>query len=207
MAKALWREIEGEPWLDNPRRRRRRTRGRKRSRKGRMPAALKAYWANKRRKRGGVTVARRRRRHRANPRAARRRHRRNPGGTFGRRNWMGSIMKGLKGGTGVVLGKAASRAIPTLLRLPRAGILGSAIQGLTGVLLAPVVQKFLGGEWGTAFLYGAFAAPIESLIVGMNVPILSPALSSYADEVSAIPNGVTTMGLPGFTSDEEDVVM
>lgn len=150
----------------------------------------------------------RRRHHRSNPRRHhRRRFRRNPGLT---RGFTGNIMKGIKGGTGVVLGKAAVRAIPTLVRLPTTGIMGAAVQGITGVLLAPMVSRFLGGEWGTAFLYGAFAAPIESLIVGMNVPVLGPALSAYPGEgMGAIPGpGITALAapavLPGFTFDEEE---
>lgn len=142
--------------------------------------------------------------HRTRVRAARagwrhRSHRRrrfshNP---FRVRGMMGNVMKGLKGGTGVVLGKAAVRALPTLVRLPTAGVLGAAVQGLTGVILAPVVQKFLGGEWGTAFLYGAFAAPIESLIVGMNIPLLAPALSAYPGAgLSAYPGGGPLGAIP-----------
>lgn len=146
------------------------------------------------------------RRHRSNPRRHhRRRFRRNPGFT---RGLTGNIMKGIKGGTGVVLGKAAVRAIPALVRLPVTGVMGAAVQGITGVVLAPIVQKFLGGEWGTAFLYGAFAAPIESLIVSMNIPVLGPALSSYPGEgLSAIPGpGISALSAGGFIEDEEVLV-
>lgn len=117
-------------------------------------------------------------------------------------------MRGIKGGTGVVLGKAAVRALPSLVRLPTTGVMGAAVQGVTGVLLAPFVSRFLGGEWGTAFLYGAFAAPIESLIVGMNIPVLGPALSAYPGEgMSAIPGpGLNTLAAGGFIEDEEIVV-
>jgi hypothetical protein len=196
--KALWSEIDGEPWLDNPRKKRR-------HRRNRMPAGLARYWRTHRR--GGKS-----RRHRRNPESHRtrvaaarkgwrrrgRRHRRNPF-MGGRGGMFSAVKRGIIGGTGVVLGKAASRAIPTLVNLPRTGVLGAAIQGATGVLLAPFVTKFMGGEWGTAFLYGAFAAPIESLIVGFKVPVLAPALSSYPDELAALPSRGGTPSLEAYS--------
>jgi hypothetical protein len=146
---------------------------------------------------------------------ARRHHRRHrkrrfrhnpPGGGFAR-GMMGRVMEGLKGGAGVVLGKAAVRAIPTMARLPRTGPVGIAVQALVGVVVAPFVDRFLRG-WGKPFLYGAFAAPLESVVVGLNLPIIGPALSSYPDELSAIPATVTSLGdagaPPGFMIDDEE---
>lgn len=121
---------------------------------------------------------------------------------------MGRVMEGLKGGAGVVLGKAAVRAIPTMVGIPRTGMLGIGAQAAIGVVLAPFVDRFLRG-WGKPFLYGAFAAPLESLAVSLNLPVVGPALSSYPDELSAIPATVTALGggvdaAPGFMIDDEE---
>lgn len=203
MATKLWTEIEGEPWIDNPRRKRRRRGGKQRKRRTRRSAAQGAPVARKRRRKS-IGFA-------ANPRRHRRRRgfRRNPisfGGITSR------IKDGLKGGLGVVVGKAAARAIPTMLGQSRSGVLGLALQGLVGVFVAPFAAKFGGAEFGKAFLWGAFAAPIESAVVGFNVPLLAPALSAYADaDLSAIPYVPGALsappGMPGFTTDDEEMAL
>lgn len=131
---------------------------------------------------------------------------------------MARAKEGIIGGAGVVLGKGISRAVPTLIGQSRTGVLGIVISGLAGIFLSPIVKKIGGSDLGTGFLYGAFAAPIESFVVGMNIPILSPSLSSYADELAAIPYqpgalrgqpdgmGFTTLN-PGFEDLEEQAVM
>lgn len=158
---------------------------------------------------------RRRRRHNpfiANPRKRHRRRgfRRNPLSLGGRGGIMGKVMDGLKGGVGVVLGKAAARAVPTFIGQDRTKPIGIALQALAGIILAPIVGRFGGGEIGRAFLWGAFAAPIEGFVVGANIPMLSPALSSYPEELSALPyvpgalSAGPGAGMPGFTIDEEE---
>jgi len=147
----------------------------------------------------------RRRRHSKRRSRGQRRYRGNPPAFA--RGLMGRVMEGLKGGAGVVLGKAAVRAIPTIARLPRTGPIGIAVQAGVGVILAPFVDRFFRG-FGRPFLYGAFAAPLESLVVSLNVPVIGPALSSYPDELSAIPATVTALGgvdaAPGFMIDDEE---
>jgi hypothetical protein len=144
----------------------------------------------------------RRRHHRR--RHGRRRFRSNP--AFAR-GLMGRVMEGVKGGAGVVLGKAAVRAIPQMVGIARTGVVGIAAQAAVGVMLAPFVDKMLRG-WGKPFLYGAFAAPLETFAVSLNLPVIGPALSSYPDELSAIPATVTALGdagaAPGFMIDDEE---
>lgn len=202
----LWTDIDGEPWLDNPRRKRRRRRTTTRHRRARRRAKEAPVARAHRRRRRRHSFRRNPESHRTRVRAARRgaRHRRryhrNPlGGGMMRR-----VTEGLKGGVGVVLGKAAARAIPTFIGQPRTGPIGIGLQALAAVVLTPVVAKFAGGEFGKAFLYGGFAAPLEGLAVGMNIPILSPALSSYPDELRAIPYVPGALRGLSVMSDEED---
>lgn len=132
---------------------------------------------------------------------------------------MARAKEGVIGGTGVVVGKGISRAVPTLIGQSRTGVIGIVISGLAGIFLSPIAKKIGGADFGAGFLYGAFAAPIESFVVSLNVPVLSPALSSYADELAAIPYqpgalrgvpgdgmGFTTLN-PGFEDIEEQAVM
>lgn len=141
----------------------------------------------------------------------RRRFRHNPLGLRG--GIVQRVTEGVKGAIGVVAGKVASRAIPTMIGLPRTGTMGIAVQALTGVVLAPFVGRMVGGDFGKAFLWGAFASPVESLVVRLNLPVVAPALSSYADEVAAIPYAPGAMsaalgaGMPGFTIDEEEAAL
>lgn len=223
----LWTEVDGEKWLDNPRRRRRRKAGArrragsKRSKARRSPpagfASWRAYMAHIRgMKKGGRGMARRKRgarRHRArhNPpgrRHARRRFRRNIPAFA--RGWMSTAVTGLKGGAGVVLGKAVGRSVPAIIKQDKNSLIGIAIQLAVGVFVAPFVSKFAGPVVGNGFLYGTFASPIESQVLKMNLPVISPALSSYADEMNAIPvvrSLAAPAGMPGFTIDEEEQML
>lgn len=164
-----------------------------------------------------MPARRRRRRRRHSPvmltarHGRKRRHfRRNPIGFGGRGGIVGKVMDGLKGGVGVVLGKATARAIPTFIGQDRTKPIGIVLQALAGIVLAPIVGRFGGGEIGRAFLWGAFAAPIEGFVVGANIPMLSPALSSYPEELSALPyvpgalGAGPASGMPGFTISEDE---
>lgn len=203
MAAKLWTEIDGEPWLDNPRRRRRRKAkaSHRRRRKASIPKG--GSMARKRRRRpaaaGGVPFRRKGRR---------RGFRRNPI-LGGRGNLMRTVTEGVKGGLGVLAGKVAARAVPTLIGQPRTGMVGMAIQAAVAIVLAPMVGRFAGGEFGKAFLWGSFASPLESVVVKLNLPVIGPALSSYADELSAVPYVPGALAgprgaLPGFSVSEED---
>src|ERR1700674_3513621 len=108
MATKLWSEIDGEPWLDNPRRRRRRTKARKRGRKRSRSRTLVLANPRRRRRSRGRFVAGR------NPHRRRHRYHRNPG--FGGLRGIGArVVDGLKGGLAVLAGEAAASAIPKLI--------------------------------------------------------------------------------------------
>lgn len=218
----LWTEIDGEPWLDNPKRRRRRSKGRKRHGRFRKGSkAAKAFMAsirpNKRRGR------RRHKKHRAaitrrNPVARRRHHRRhhrrfhrNP--LVSARGLTGRVMDGLKGGAGVLIGDAAAGAVTNLVPVAaiQAGPLQGVAEALVGVFGAPFVARWLGAEWGKAFLWGSFARPMRRIAVGL--PVLGPALAAYPGNLAAYPGNLaalpsgraSTLTLGDIMSDEEDM--
>lgn len=195
-ATKLWSEIDGEPWLDNPRRRRRRSKakGRKRSHRRRRaaPAALNPF-RKRRRSRG---------RARANP-FRRRRHHRNPFGG-GMRGIGGKVMDGVKGGLAVLAGEAAASAIPKLLPIAaiQTGMLNAVAEAAVGVLTAPFVAKVVGQKWAQIYLYGAFSRPLKGFIVSANLPIISPALAAYPGSMlQALP--VPALSAYGSTADDE----
>lgn len=126
-------------------------------------------------------VARRRRTFAANPprrirRRSRRRFRRNPGTVKG---LIGMATQGLKDAAGVVVGKTAARALPQVLGLPQAGAMGLGIQAVAALVVGYGASRFLGHDVGRMVLAGGLAAPLESAVKQMNIPIVSAALSAY----------------------------
>ena len=78
----------------------------------------------------------------------------------------------------VIVGKAGARTIPAMLpNLPKEGNIGLAIQALTAVVLGLVADMVLSPAQAKIILAGALTAPIETLVVAMNVPFLAPALA------------------------------
>jgi hypothetical protein len=108
-------------------------------------------------------------------RARRRAYRRNPPRPFRLEKLPQLLMDGAIDGLQVVVGKAAARTIPTLINVPTAGPIGLAIQALSAVA-AGFAGSFLSPNAAKMFLAGGFAAPVESLIKGLNIPVLSAAL-------------------------------
>lgn len=204
-AKPLWSEIDGEPWLDNPRRRK----GRK-SRKGRRRRppkgfkSWKSYMASIRgKRRKGGSVARRKGRR---SRRGRRSFRRNPPQRFSARGVVNTLTRGVQDAAFVVVGKAGARLAPALLGLPQGGMLGIAVQALSAVGVGMLVHRFAGGDAGRFAVAGALSAPVETLARGL--PIIGPALSAYP-ELAALPNGVSTLpgGLGEVFNEDEDVAV
>lgn len=91
------------------------------------------------------------------------------------------VLKKLTGGVkdagGILLGKAAARAIPVQFGLPKQGAIGLGVQAGVGLAAAMLADKFLGREMGRMVLAGALSAPMETLVVSAGIPFLSPALS------------------------------
>lgn len=196
----LFGEFEGgEMYFDNPRRRRRRKGGAKR----------RHVTHHRRHAMAANPVGRRHRRRAGKRRHTRHHFSRNPVGGSTPRSLMGRVTEGVKGGAGVVLGKIVVRSVPGFLKMDRASLLGIGLQAATGVILTPFVDKMLKGM-GKPFLYGAFAAPIESAIVKFNIPIAAPALSSYQDGLLALPvQSRITGGQPfaAYAGNEEERVI
>jgi hypothetical protein len=207
----LWSEIDGEPWLDNPKRRRRRRKGGRMSRKshgrrkGRMPAALARYWAEH--GRGGKHMKRRRRKG-SSRRARRRSFRRNP--FVGRGTGIiRQATRGLQDAFWIVAGKAAARAIPTFIGINVTATTSLLMQGVIAVATGAVVGRFVGGDAARFITAGALSAPLETAIRKMGVPIISPALAGYPQtELGLYPAGqigeVPENDLPKMIGDVED---
>lgn len=191
MATDLWTDIDGEPWLDNPRRKRRRSGSPKRRRRSHAVAAR-------------TNPKRRRRHHRArhNPflgahrthrRRGHRRFRRNP---FSTRGVFAKAMDGVKGGLAVLLGEATVAAVPKLIPIAaiQTGIPNAFAEAAIALFSAPFVAKLIGPKWAQVYLYGGFARPLKGLVIGANVPILSGALASYPGSLLALPTpGASTL--------------
>jgi hypothetical protein len=200
MATKLWSEIDGEPWLDNPRRKRRRAKGRKRSHRRRNATAV---LANPRRKRG--------RRRRPSGfmlnRHHRRRHHRNPP-SFGLRGIGARVIDGLKGGLAVLAGEAAASAIPKLIPVAaiQTGIMSAVAEVAVGIFTAPFVAKLVGQKWAQVYLYGAFSRPLKGFVVSANLPIVSPALAAYPGSMlQALP--IPSLSAYGSTADDETLAI
>lgn len=218
----LWNAIDGEPWLDNPKRRRRhkgkgrkrvrhRARARSKARTRRRPPAgfksWKSYMAHIRGKRKGASVARSRKGRRHRGRARRHRFGSNPPRFT--RGLTGRIMDGLKGGAGVVVGEALAGMVPRLIPVAalQSGIGNAAAQALTGVFLAPIIGRFAkSSEIAKAVLWGAFARPLRTLAVSSGFPILAPALSAYPGNLAALPTPGQASALSSYEYEDEMVM-
>lgn len=97
------------------------------------------------------------------------------------RNALRTLQDGLMGGAEVVLGKAAARVIPTTLGLPKQGNVGLAVQiGVATTLAVALDFMGLGRDHVGYIAAGAFSAPLETLAVAHNVPLLAAALHPTA---------------------------
>jgi hypothetical protein len=150
---------------------------------------------------GGGMAKRKRRRARANPKRRRRRHstklvqrrrsnpvrrikhrrkhyRRNPGGSMVR-SVIGIAKQGVKDAAGVVIGKAATRMVSGLIPFgANTGLMGAAKQVLVAVGVGYGAHRVMGKEFARMVVAGGIAAPLETLVKGLNIPLLSPALAA-----------------------------
>lgn len=120
-----------------------------------------------------------------------------------------SLTAGVMGAGGVLVGKAAARSLPQLLTLPQAGNVGLAVQAATAVVVGWLADRFVGRDVGSMVLAGGLSAPMESLVIRLNIPWLSPALSS-AGTVSGYANrpgnrvvvwrGAPSSGVKGYVT-------
>lgn len=87
----------------------------------------------------------------------------------------------------VVLGKYASRTVPTMLNIPSAGATGIAMQAVVALVVGEAAHRFINKEAGSFILAGALMAPLESALDMFNVPFLSD-LAAYPHALSAYPH-------------------
>jgi len=105
---------------------------------------------------------------------------------------LGQLMDGVKDAGGIIIGKAAARAIPTMTNLPKQGALGLAVQAGVALAAGIAAHRFVGRDFGRMVLAGGLTAPLETAIVANNVPLLGPALSPAT--------GATQVGLYSLPS-------
>lgn len=127
---------------------------------------------------GRTTVAKKRRRRRS-PARRRRYYRRNPRQPA----IIKTLTDGAVGAFQVLAGKAAARTLGNLVPLPGAQDAGSpmgvASQAIVAVLVSIFGKQLFGAKVAGMLTVGALTAPVESIIIGANIPVLSPALSAY----------------------------
>lgn len=112
---------------------------------------------------------------------ARRSYRRNPA----RPDVVKMLTRGTVTATQVLLGKAAARAVPDMLNLPKGGNQGLAVQVATALGVGYVAAMFFTQTTAAAILAGGLTAPIETLIVQAQLPYLSQYLSPNGSGVVA----------------------
>jgi hypothetical protein len=113
-------------------------------------------------------------------RAAPRRKRNPPAASYAPNPVAGDLLSRAGGAalaaTAITVGKAASRSIPGLLKLPSAGPVGVAIRAGTGFALGVVADYAGFDQLGSALMVGGLCGAVEDLAVGYNVPWVGPAL-------------------------------
>lgn len=151
---------------------------------------------------GRTTVAKRRTRRRS-PARRRRTYRRNQPAM------VKNLSEGAISAFQVLAGKAAARTVADQVPIPggRDSASGIAIQAVVAVLIGMFGRQLgFGASTAKMLTAGALTAPVETIIVGANVPFLSPALEAYPSvrELSAYPSGRDIAAyLPGQSEDVE----
>lgn len=102
------------------------------------------------------------------------------------------VMRGAADGAAVVAGKAATRIVAGKLpMIPKTGALGLVAQ--LGVAFGvSYLAKFAPAKARAYVRAGAYSAVIEDAVVGLNIPLVSPALdayplNAYPSELQALP--------------------
>ena len=131
---------------------------------------------------------------RLNPRRGRR-YRRNPGrGRLSVRGLMRQATDGVQDALWIVGGKAVTNALPNLVGLSPVGALGIAVKA-AAALGAGFIFGFVSQNAAKLATAAGFAAIIEPIIKGLNIPIISPALAAddEYDSLSAYPQDVASL--------------
>lgn len=78
----------------------------------------------------------------------------------------------------VLIGKAAARAVPDMMDLPKEGNTGLAVQAAVAIAVGFVADMFLPKAVAASMLAGGLTAPLETMIQVWNVPWLADYLSA-----------------------------
>lgn len=90
-------------------------------------------------------------------------------------------MNGLMDGAYGVGGKVAAKAVAGMLGM-NTGVTGYLVEAVAGIAGGILVSGF-SKEGARAFVQGAFMGPIEELVKGANIPLVSSQLSGYNNTV------------------------
>lgn len=156
-------------------------RARRDPRTGRFKKATRRKSTRRRRRNPGRTTTAKRAapRRRARTTTARRRttvrRRRNPP----RFRPVDTLMSGAKSAVQITIGKAAARAIPTMVpQLPKQGMPGLATQAAVSLALGYAAQEVLGNrDLARDLVAGGLSGIAETLAVAYDVPLLGAALA------------------------------
>ncbi len=159
-------------------------------------------------KKAGGGGGKRRRASSSGSSSKRRSYRRNPPRVKG---IVANLTDGAIGAAQVLTGKAVVRMGADLLpaNLRTGGMMvGPAVQVALAILIGTLAENFVSKKTAHMILVGGFVAPVEELIVSLNVPFLSPALSAYP-QLRAYPQDLladgSVLGLSAYPQGMESV--
>ncbi len=106
---------------------------------------------------------------------------------------MSRVQQGAVDGIWIVGGKAVTNALPSLIGLAPTGALGLGVKALAAVA-AGYVFGMISPNAGKLATASGFASIYEPFIVGLNLPLISPALAddygyaAYPEDLSSYPS-------------------
>lgn len=151
-----------------------------------------------RKRRSPVTTLRRHAVYATNRKRRRHSYRRNPGGLFG--TVMKDATQGVKDAAGILVGKAATRVVSNLIPIgTNAGIVGAVKQVVVAVGVGIAAKKLVKrGEFARFVTAGGIAGALETIVKGLNIPVLSANLGGGEELISIdVPTGPGISAYPG----------
>jgi len=97
-----------------------------------------------------------------------------------------NLMSGVIDAGEVLGGKIVVRTLPGLVGLPTTDMLGLSVQALTAILAGGVAHTFVNPNAGKMVLAGGLAAPLETILKGLNIPFISANLGEDVVEIDGI---------------------
>jgi hypothetical protein len=98
----------------------------------------------------------------------------------------------------VLVGKVVVRTVPGLIGFGSSDTIGLAIQALTAIVAGGVAHTFVNHNAGKMILAGGLAAPLETLIKSLNIPMISSALGEETVEIEGMGSYVQLPNLQGY---------